>query len=89
MEKLHCFDFSKQKVLGILDTEFNQSNKILGKDAINLAIKDNSITPEQFAIKHIAAIDQVVSKRYMIDYHKSKRNVFASIVQTSQDTMTE
>ena len=32
---------------------------------------------KQYAVKHTSAIDQVVSKRYVIDHHQSKRRCFA------------
>ena len=46
-----CYDVTKQRTIGILDTEFNQSNKRLGKDAMKLAIYYTKITKEQFARK--------------------------------------
>ena len=77
MKKTSCFDVGKQRTIGILDTEFNQSNKRLGRDAMTFALRDKSIAAEQFAIKNVSAIDQVVSKRCMIDHHKSKRKCFS------------
>ena len=77
MKKALCYDAKKQRKIGILDSEFNQNNKRMGRDAINNARQLNKIAPEQFAKKGTASIDQTICKRCMIDHHKSKRLCFA------------
>ena len=42
-------------------------------NALNL----DKVTPEQFAIKRFSVIDQIISKRYIIDHHHSKRKCFS------------
>ena len=77
MKKALCYDAKKQRKIGILDSEFNQNNKRMGRDAINNARQLNKIAPEQFAKKGTASIDQTICKRCMIDHHKSKHLCFA------------
>ena len=83
MHRLHyhgkkiCFEAKKQRTLGILDTEFNQYNKIIGKDATGNALFLNKVALEQFAVKNTAAVNQIVPKRCMIDHHQSKRLCFS------------
>ena len=77
MKKSQCYDVEKQRTIGILDTEYNQSNKKIGYDAMNHALSLQKIAPEQFAVKHTAAIEQIVSKRCMIDHNQSKRQCFS------------
>ena len=77
MKKSFCYDVTKQRTIGILDTEFNQSNKIIGKDAMTNGFKMGAIATEQFAVKKSAAIHQIISKRCMIDHHHSKRSCFS------------
>ena len=76
-EKSHCYELKKQRTIGILDTEYNQNNKKIGKRGIDNAISLNKVATEQFAIKNTSAIDQIVSKRCTIDHYQSKRTCFS------------
>ena len=73
MKMSQCFDIEKQRTLDILDTEFNQSNKMIGKEGMDNAIKLGKLAPEQFAVKNTSAIAQIVFKRCTMDHHHSKR----------------
>ena len=73
MKKHMCFDIKKQRTIGILDTEFNQCNKRIGRDAMNHALKQKKIAKEQFAIKNSAAPEQIVSKRAVLDHSQYMR----------------
>ena len=75
MKKPNNFDVKKQRTLGILDTELNQSNKRIGHAGMNNALKLNTVASEQFAIKDCAASEQIVSKRCVIDHSKYKRSI--------------
>ena len=77
MKKALCFIVKKQRTIGILDTEFNQNNKRMGKDAAQNSTLLHKTAPEQFATKGSAAIDQTICKRCLIDHHQSKRLSFA------------
>ena len=77
MKKEMCFDIKKQRTIGILDTEFNQANKLIGREAMIQAIDQGKIADEQFAIKNTAAIDQTIAKRCFLDHNRSKRTCFS------------
>ena len=44
---------------------------------MNNALKLKKIAKEQFAVKNTCCIEEVVSKRCVVDHHKSKRRCFA------------
>ena len=73
MKKHQCFDIRKQRTLGILDTEYNQNNKRIGYEGMKNATDLNKIAREQFAIKNSAAVEQIVSKRAVIDHSQYMR----------------
>ena len=77
MKKSQCFELEKQRTIGILDTEFNQTNKKIGKTAMDNALSLNKVAPEQFAVKNTSAIQQIICKRCTIDHHHSKRKCFS------------
>ena len=77
MKKAMCYDINKQRTLGILDTEFNQNNKRIGRDGMNNALRLKKIAKEQFAIKNTSSIDQIVSKRCVLDHNRSTRRCVA------------
>ena len=66
---------NKQRTLGILDTEFNQSNKRIGRDGMHNVIHLDKIVKEQFAIKYCVVPEQIVSKRCVIDHSRFKSSV--------------
>ena len=73
MKKQQCFDIRKQRTLGILDTEYNQNNKRIGHEGMKNATELNKIAREQFAIKNSAAVEQIVSKRAVLDHSQYMR----------------
>ena len=75
MKKHSCFDIAKQRTLGILDTEFNQSNKRIGRDGMENALALKKVAKEQFAIKNCAAPEQIVSKRAVLDHSQYMREI--------------
>ena len=60
MKKSLCHDLHKQRTIGILDTEFNQNNKIVGKVAMDNALKLNKVANEQFADIQMAIISSLM-----------------------------
>ena len=77
MKKTHCYELNKQRTIGILDTEYNQNNKKIGRRGMSNALSLDKVAVEQFAVKNTSAIEQIVSKRCIIDHHQSKRTCFA------------
>ena len=63
--------------MGILDTEFNQSNKKIGKEGMDNTINLGKLAPEQFAVKNTSAIEDIVFKRCIIDHQQSKHKCLA------------
>ena len=76
MKKAQCYEVSKLRTIGILDTEYNQMNKRVGHEGMNNAFKLKRVAKEQFAVNNSAAIDQIVAKRCFIDHNRFKRTCF-------------
>ena len=77
MKKDKNFEYNNQRKLGILDTEFNNNNKVIAKLARDNALKFNSIAADLFSRKGRSAIDNTLSKLLFIDHQQSKRSCFA------------
>ena len=71
------FELSKQRTLGILDSEFNHNNKLIGRECSVNSLRLDSLATEQFSRPGRSAIDQCISKRCTIDHHQSRRLSFA------------
>ena len=77
LKRARCFELSKLRTLGLLDTEFNNNNKALGFEAMNNAIKQNKISTEQFSRPGRSAIDQTILKRCTLDHNRSRRLTYS------------
>eukprot|EP00979_Chaetoceros_neogracilis_P017703 scaffold10267_cov270-Chaetoceros_neogracile.AAC.1 len=77
MKKAMSFDISKQRLLGILDTEFNHSNKSFQRKAMHAALDNDAIAPEQYSRPGRACIDHILNRRLTIDHHESNRKCLA------------
>jgi len=73
LKKALSFDISKQRTLGLLDSEFNHSNKMFQKVAMEAALDNNAIAQEQYSRPSRTCIDHAVNRRLTIDHHQSKR----------------
>ena len=73
LKKAGCYDLSKLRTLGLLDTEFNNNNRILSRETMHRALDTNCIAPEQFSRPGRSAIDQTILKRCTFDHHRSRR----------------
>ena len=62
MKNDNNFEYSSQRKLGILDTEFNNNNTVVAKIARNNGLKLEAIAAEQFSRKGRSAIDDILSK---------------------------
>ena len=49
MKKAQTYELKKQRILGILDTEFNNNNGFIGSDATEKGINMGTVAEEQFA----------------------------------------
>lgn len=50
LKKAMKFDLSKQCTLGLLDSELNQCDKNLQREAIKVALQTKFIAPEQYSL---------------------------------------
>ena len=57
MKKDNNFDYGAQRKLGILDTEFNNNNKIVAKATRDNGLKLGTIAAEQFSRKGRSALN--------------------------------
>ncbi len=70
------------RTIGILDSEFNYCNGMIGRKASKVGGTLNTIATEQLARPGREAVDQIITKRCEIDHVQSMRS---SIVLTSLD----
>ena len=77
MKKQATYDLNAQRKLGIVDTEFNNNNKIIAKTISSNSKKLGTIAKEQYATKGSASIDQIITKRCYIDHNQSRKTCFA------------
>lgn len=77
LKKSNSYVAQKQRTLGILDTEFNHINNILGRDSMFAAIDSNNVANEQFCRPGRCSIDQTILKRCTFDHLHYNRKCFA------------
>lgn len=73
MKKENNYKYSAQRKLGILDTEFNNNNKLVAKVTRDNGLQLGAIADEQFSRKGRSAIEDTLSKRLFIDHQQSYR----------------
>ena len=71
MKKDNNFEYCSQRKFGILDTEFNNNNKVVAKITRDIGLKLGTLAAEQISRKGHSAIDDTLSKRIFIDHQKS------------------
>ena len=62
LKKAQVFDIKKQRIIGILETEYNHSNRTLGREGMSKALELNTIAPEHFSRPGRSSIDQSTLK---------------------------
>ena len=77
LKKSQTFELSSQRILGILDTEFNHNNGFVGRDITAKSISKNALADEQFAQPGRSALQEIIVKRCTIDHQQSQRQSFA------------
>ena len=70
LKKAQVYNIEKQRAIGILETEFNHSNRSLGREAMNLALQLNKVAPEQLCRPGSSALDQSILKRLCFDHQR-------------------
>lgn len=79
MKKKATYGLKAQRKLGIVNTEFNNNNKIIAQSISTHSRKLGTIAKEQFATKGSASIDQIITNRCYIDHNHSQKKSFALI----------
>ena len=77
LKKSQTFELSSQRIIGILDTEFNHNNGYIGRDISKKSLAKNAIADEQFARPGRSALQEIIVKRCTIDHQQSQRQSFA------------
>ena len=70
LKKQMSFELKKQRMLVIVDTEYNQSNKMVGKITTDNELILKTIATEQFTKPGSSLINQMAAKRCIIDHHQ-------------------
>lgn len=77
LKKAMNFDLSKQRTLGLLDTELNQFNKNLQREVIKVALHTKSVAPEQYSRPGRDCKDHALHRRLTIDGRQYERKFFS------------
>ena len=73
LKKSQTFDLKSQRILGILDTEFNNNNGYIARETTNNGLHLRTIADEQFSCQDRSSIEELITKRYTIDHQRSIR----------------
>ena len=76
LKKEGYFLLEKLRTIVLFESDFNQENKRLGREAMNLALDKNMISEEQYSRPGRSAQDNATNKRLMFDYQRIKRQGF-------------
>ena len=68
LKKSRNFLLSKQRTLGLLDSEFNHSNGRMGKNLMDRALCQGCIAPEQYSRPNRSAIEHALNRRLTFDH---------------------
>ena len=76
-KKAQNFELSTLRTLGILDTEFNNNNGVVGHQAKYNGKDLKTTAIEQFAKPGYSALDENIDKRCILDHQQSIRDCVA------------
>ena len=77
LKKEGFFLVDKLRTIVLYKLDFNQENKRLGREAMNLALDKNMIAEEQYSRPGHSAQDNALNKRLMFDHQRMKKQPFA------------
>ena len=63
LKKTQTFELKTQRTLGILDTEYNNNNGMVGRLITANSVKLGTIAAEQFARPQRSALEEIIAKR--------------------------
>ena len=76
LKKSGNYNIEKQRTLGLLDTEFNQINKEIGREGMYSAIDNNLLAMEQYSRPNRSAIDHALNRVLTFDHFRAQRQPF-------------
>ena len=76
LKKEGNFLLEKLRTIVLYEADFNTENKRLGRDAMKLAIAQNKIAKEQFSRPGRSAQENVVCKRLVFDYCRTRKTPY-------------
>ena len=76
LKKSGNYNIEKQRTLGLLDSEFNQMNKEMGRESMHSALDHNLIATEQYSRPNRSAIDHALNRILTFDHFRYERKPF-------------
>ena len=80
MKKANSFHVDKHRTPGILDSEFNHSNRALQHEAMQSALRNNCIADEQYSRPQRSCISHALNWRLTADDRQAKRLAWAMAI---------
>ena len=77
LKKEGSYGVDKLRTIVLLEADFNQENKRLGREAMHLALKQNLLTDEQYSRPGRSSQDNALNKRLLFDYQRLRRQPYA------------
>jgi len=77
MKKANSYHVDKQRTLGILDSEFNHSNRALQHEAMQAALCNECVAVEQYNRPQRSCIAHALNRQLTADDRQSKRLAWA------------
>ena len=77
LKKVNSTDIDKLRTVVLFESEANHTNKWIGRFAMNVAIQNTKIAPEQYSGLGHSAIDHTLNCRLTFDHHAFHRTPFA------------
>ena len=69
LKKANSFNISMLCTVVLMDSEFNHSNKQVGKQAMDMALKMGEVVDKQYSCPGRKAIDHALNRQLIFDYH--------------------
>ena len=71
------YRIEKLRTIVLFDAECNMNNGRIGREAMNMALANDLIAPEQYSRPNRRAIDQALNRRLMFDYFAMLKRPFS------------
>ena len=77
LKSANDFRIKKLRTIVLFDAECNMNNGRMGKEAMQLALDNNLIAPEQYSRPNRKAIDHALNRRLIFDYFAMRKRPFS------------